>query len=214
MIQPMIEYYAKRAHEYEKLYHRPERQDDLNRLVAAVRDALTGCSILEIACGTGYWTYHLSTVANHILATDINEEVLAIARAKKYARPNVKFDRRDLNHLHEFAGRFNAGFGGFIWSHFLLNELPVFLDDFHRLFKPGSRVVFLDNCYVEGSSTPIAFYDPDGNSYQHRALEDGSIHTVVKNFPTETFMHDLLGSRVKEFRWQTFHYFWMLSYTL
>lgn len=214
MNQEMITYYAKRAHEYEKLYHRPERQDDLNRLIAEVQRVLSGRSVLEIACGTGYWTYRLSPVVERILSTDINEEVIAIARSKSYSKNNVVFEQRDLNNLSEFAGQFSAGFGGFIWSHFLLNELPDFLDDFHALFKPGSRMVFLDNCYVEGSSTPIAFHDPDGNSYQHRTLEDGSIHTVVKNFPTETFVRDLLQSRAKEIHWQTFRYFWLLSYTL
>ncbi|MBX7153064.1 class I SAM-dependent methyltransferase [bacterium] len=210
----MIDYYAKRAHEYEKLYHRPERQEDLNRLIAGVQQSLAGRSILEIACGTGYWTYQLSMVAKRILATDINEEVLAVARAKDYAHHNVEFFQRDLNNLNEFAAQFDSGFGGFIWSHFLLKELPAFLESFHRLFKSGSRMVFLDNCYVEGSSTPIAFHDSDGNSYQQRKLEDGSIHTVVKNFPSEAFVRQLLQSSAKEIRWQTFHYFWMLSYTL
>jgi hypothetical protein len=44
-------------------------------------------------------------------------------------------------------------------------------------------VVFLDNRFVPGSSTPIAESDAEGNTYQVRTLADGSTHRVLKNFP-------------------------------
>ena len=46
--------------------------------------------------------------------------------------------------------------------------------------------MFLDNNYVEGSSTPIARRDSDGNTFQKRTLEDGAEFEVLKNFPTGT----------------------------
>jgi hypothetical protein len=34
------------------------------------------------------------------------------------------------------------------------------------------------------SNTPISRRDADGNTYQRRTLDDGSVHEVLKNFPT------------------------------
>ena len=59
----------------------------------------------------------------------------------------------------------------------------MFLDDLRRRLGEGARLVFVDNRYVDGSSTPIEERDSSGNSYQIRTLEDGSRHRVLKNFP-------------------------------
>lgn len=47
-------YYAARAAEYERIYDKPERQAELQRLRALIPAYLAGRSVLEIACGTGY----------------------------------------------------------------------------------------------------------------------------------------------------------------
>jgi demethylmenaquinone methyltransferase/2-methoxy-6-polyprenyl-1,4-benzoquinol methylase len=63
-------------------------------------------------------------------------------------------------------------------------RLDEFLQGLHRTLAPGAPVLFADNRYVPGSSTPIARTDAAGNSYQLRKLVDGSEHEVLKNFPT------------------------------
>lgn len=49
-------YYARRAVEYEAIYAQPERQADLRTLEAALPACFSGRSVLEVACGTGWWT--------------------------------------------------------------------------------------------------------------------------------------------------------------
>ena len=80
----LVDYYAKRANEYERIYQKPERQKDLANLRKLFRQAFAGHSVLEIACGTGYWTQVVAETAKSITATDINDDVLQIARAKNY----------------------------------------------------------------------------------------------------------------------------------
>ena len=55
-----------------------------------------GKEVLEIACGTGYWTPFLASGAASVLATDINEEVIAIAHQKTFEQENVSFKVEDL----------------------------------------------------------------------------------------------------------------------
>ena len=78
----MRAYYAQRAGYYERVYHKPERQTDLRAMEAWLPTQFAGRRVLEIACGTGWWTPHGARDAAHWLATDINEEPLAVARSK------------------------------------------------------------------------------------------------------------------------------------
>ena len=48
--QNLKSYYAHRAHEYERIYHKPERQQDLANLELLLPQLLAGRNVLEIAC--------------------------------------------------------------------------------------------------------------------------------------------------------------------
>ncbi|MSQ63051.1 MAG: class I SAM-dependent methyltransferase [Betaproteobacteria bacterium] len=78
-------YYARRAAEYERIYAKPERQADLGALRARFGKLFAGKRVLELACGTGYWTDVFAAQAAQVTALDLNDEVLEIARLKKNA---------------------------------------------------------------------------------------------------------------------------------
>ena len=208
------DYYARRAGEYEKIFAKPERQPDLASLRALLDGRFAGRDVLEVACGTGYWTPLISGSARSVLATDINEEVLDIARHKAYPNHNVEFRIADAYTLANVTGRFSAGFAGFWWSHIPKQRLSHFLDCFHSKLLPGARVVFLDNNYVERSNTPIARRDSDDNTFQKRKLEDGAEFEVLKNFPTETELRASVTARADDVEVIQFNYYWCLRYTL
>ena len=86
-------YYAARANEYERIYYKPERQTDLARLRELIPAYFAGRRVLEIACGTGYWTQFIAQRALKVTATDINPETLAVARAKDIPAGRVEFGR-------------------------------------------------------------------------------------------------------------------------
>lgn len=206
----MVDYYAERAREYERIYHKPERQDDLRQLRDFVADTFRGLAVLEVACGTGYWTEVLARSANSVLATDINESVLAIAREKQLG-VNITFREADAYAL-PVSRQFNAVLSAFWWSHIPRSELRAFLLGLHSVLCPGARVVFIDNAYVEGSSTPISRRDENGDTYQIRRLDDGSIHEVRKNFPTEVHLRETVQEVATEVQVQFLKYYWILSY--
>jgi demethylmenaquinone methyltransferase/2-methoxy-6-polyprenyl-1,4-benzoquinol methylase len=207
------DYYARRAGEYEKIFAKPERQPDLAGLRTLLPGLFAGRDVLEVACGTSYWTPLISGSARSILATDINEEVLEIARRKTYPNHNVAFQIADAYTLANVSGRFSAGFAGFWWSHISKQRLSHFLDCFHSKLCPGASAVFLDNNYVEGSSTPIARRDSDGNTYQKRKLEDGAEFEVLKNFPTGTELRASVSPLAGDVEVTQFKYYWCLRYT-
>ncbi|MEA3209528.1 MAG: hypothetical protein QOE70_2585 [Chthoniobacter sp.] len=209
----MLDYYSRRAAEYERIYHKPERQADLARLREHLRALLTGRRVLEVACGTGYWTAALADVALSITATDASEEVLEVARAKQLDR-RVTYRRADAWRTGELAGDFDAGLAAFWWSHVPRQKLAPFLAGFHAALKPGARVVFTDNRFVAGSSTSISRTDDAGNTYQLRRLDDGSTHEVLKNFPTRTELLTFAGEHGCNADVVELEHFWCLTYDL
>lgn len=214
--QDMARYYAQRAAYYERVYFKPERQADLRAMEAWLAAPFAGREVLELACGTGWWTPHGARRARHWLATDLNEETLAVARAKPGLPPAVAFAELDAYTL---AGlppdqRFSAAFTGCWWSHVPLPRLPGWLATLHGVLAPGARVVMLDNSFVQTSSTPIHRQDDDGNTYQWRVLDDGSRFEVVKNFPTLAQASALLGPRARHVTWHAWEHYWALEYEL
>jgi ubiquinone/menaquinone biosynthesis C-methylase UbiE len=207
----MRDYYARRAAEYERIYAKPERQGDLHKMEAWLPGCFAGRNVLEVACGTGWWTQFAARNATRWLATDINEETLAIARSKLLPG-NVQLRNADAYAPGGIDGAFDAAFAGFWWSHVPLARLPSWLDTLYAKLQPGARVVFIDNLYVEGSSTPLSRRDADGNTYQQRTLDDGSAHEVLKNFPTREEALAVIGPRAHNAQWQQWMHYWALSY--
>ena len=210
----MEAYYARRAREYEKIYDKPERQADLARLREDIPALFRGQRVLEIACGTGYWTPLIAEAASSVLAVDFSDETLQVARAKAYPKGNVVFQQGDAYALPAWPERFSASYAGFWWSHVPLERLDAFLAGLHARLAPEARVAFMDNLYVEGSSTPLARKDAAGNTYQERRLADGSRHEVLKNFPEPGELEARLGRAGTEVKVTRYEYYWLATYRI
>jgi len=152
--ESMRAYYAQRAASYERIYFKPERQADLRAMEAWLPGPFAGREVLEIACGTGWWTPYGARDARSWLATDLNPETLALARAK--ALPDsVGFATVDAYTLAGLGPQqFDAAFAGCWWSHVPLAHLPQWLALLH------SRQ-YAAHCLRE---------DSDGNARRRRRL--------------------------------------------
>ena len=208
----MIDYYGRRAEEYEQIYKKPERQTDLIQLDRWLCNQLRQKKILEVACGTGYWTYILATIASSIVAVDASPEVLRIAESKTYPPERVRFQQADAYHLEDVQGSFDAVFAGFWWSHVPLAEHDTFLTGLHHRLGRGHLVVMVDNRFVQGSSTPISRKDAGGDTYQIRILRDGTHHEVVKNFPSRLELETVFGKHGAQLQILELEYYWAVRY--
>jgi len=208
----LAEYYAKRAHEYERFYDKPERQADLSLLRKRVAGMCAGRRVLEVACGTGWWTEVLAPAAGQVTALDVNEEVLQIARDKPLPAGRVEFLCADAYALPELGRRHDLLFAAFWWSHVPLARLDEFLAGCVRAVAPGALLAFLDGRYVEGSSTPLSRHDAEGNTYQTRTLEDGSVHEVLKNYPGESELIQRAARQGWGANVELLPYHWLLTF--
>jgi demethylmenaquinone methyltransferase/2-methoxy-6-polyprenyl-1,4-benzoquinol methylase len=212
---PQLEkYYAKRASEYEQIYEKAERQDELEWLRRRIPELFAGRTVLEVACGTGYWTQFIARTAKKVHACDINEAVLEIAREKPIAPGKVEFSKADAVTLENVPAGCDAAFAGFWWSHVKKPDIAQFVTRLAARLEPGSVVAILDNTFSEGSSTPVSRTDAEGNTYQMRKLANGESFEVLKNFPTPDELAAAVRGVAREAHLESVTYYWLLVFTL
>jgi 2-polyprenyl-3-methyl-5-hydroxy-6-metoxy-1,4-benzoquinol methylase len=206
----MREYYAARAPIYDEVYLRPERQADLDELRRRIPAWFAGRKVLEVACGTGWWTQFIAPVTARMTATDAVAEPLAFARL----RPDVErvtFALADAFALPATLGSFDAAFAGLWLSHVPRERLRGFLAGLPARRVQGARVVLIDNTEAQCDRLPIVERDAHGNTYQLRTLPDGTTHRVLKNFPSEAELRstvDGIGANAQYWRGAHFWAFW------
>lgn len=208
----MQDYYDARLSEYDEVYLKPERQEDLKHLHGAVKRYVKDQVVFELACGTGYWTAIGSESAKRIFATDLSESAIAVAQRRRYACP-VQFAVADALHLQETPAA-DVTMAMFWWSHVPKQNLEEFLLGLRAGGRARTSILFVDNRFVPESSTPISRTDSCGNTYQLRKLRDGSSHEVLKNFPTGAQISTALSLVGDSVEVTETHYYWVAKATL
>lgn len=212
MNQNLTSYYNERAKEYDKVYQIPEEQEDLSKASAIFQQIFKNKTVLEIACGTGYWTAEISKTATSVFASDINEAVIDIAKTRNFQK-NITFEVVDMNELITDV-KFDGLFGGFIWSHILLQDLDGFLLKIKDLIVDKGDIVFIDSKPINGTSHDkrrITSIDSFGNTFQTRQLENGNTYEVLKNFPSNDFLIDKLALIATDIKIMELDYYWIAT---
>lgn len=193
MSADLVDYYRRKAPEYEAIYFRPdaERLFQLEEFARALRSWLVGREVLEVAAGTGWWTVHAAAVARSMTATDINEEPLAIAKMKPLE--NVRFEIAEAFHLDRLQGRFDGFLACFWLSHVSRNCLREWLSHVHGRLEPGSRVFMGDNAFTPDFGGEFVEEPGNPDTYRIRTWKDGSRHKVLKNYYSDEEFRDLLA---------------------
>ena len=177
-------YYNERASVFDETsgYTNPEAEKLREPIKARFRETFRGCKVLEIACGSGYWTAVIAETADSVLAIDNNRSLLEQARKRCLHQPNARFRIADAYTLEGVPGGFNAAFGHGWWSHIPKKNIKTFLTALHSKLTPGALVLFNDQLPYGG------FYrkqDADGNTIEQRILPNARSFMIVKNFPDE-----------------------------
>ncbi|MFD0675668.1 MULTISPECIES: class I SAM-dependent methyltransferase [unclassified Paenibacillus] len=209
-------YYGLRAAEYERIYHRdePDYQNELLLIAKAMKDALVDRTVLEIACGTGYWTQIAAEAVKHITGTDIRPEVLQISEAKQIPQNKASFLIGNAYELDSIPGVFNGALANFWFSHIPKNKLDDFLTGLHKRLGPGANVFMADNVYVSGRGGELVYKEDCEDTFKLRELVDGSKHEIVKNYYSKEELYDIFNPMAKQLKVFAGNSFWYVSYTI
>lgn len=186
IVREMNEYYRVRApwHDGYMNYTDNARMEELLApVIAFIEPFVAARDVLEVACGTGNWTQVLARRARSVLATDINESMVAIARSKPYASDAVSFRVDDAYGMAAIPDGFTASFAADWWSHVPVSMLRPFLELVHSKLVPGSHVVFVGMLPRDHPDLTPYRQDEEANLIHRRRLPNGREFDVLKNFP-------------------------------
>ena len=140
LVDDVTRYYAKRAPVYDETagYTDPEAEQLRVPIKARYQDMFRDHTVLEIACGTGYWTPTIAEVATSVLAVDINPSLISQAEDRCKNLPNVTFQVADAYTLAGVPAGFSAALGIWWWSHVPRERLAAFLAALHSKLQSGA----------------------------------------------------------------------------
>ncbi|HEX4653063.1 MAG TPA: class I SAM-dependent methyltransferase [Candidatus Udaeobacter sp.] len=99
-----------------------------------------GMSVLELGCGTGYFTRELARSGAEIVAIDVSPELLETARVSSSA-PNVRYEIQNAYDLSYTDAAFDSVVGSSVLHHL---EIQQALREIFRVLKPGGRISFTE----------------------------------------------------------------------
>ena len=186
----LIRYYSARAPEYEEIYERPERQRDLVRLRRILTD-LTSCErVLELACGTGFWTRVMARSASAVHAVDASYESVEIARGNQFRRQVVQpYSNYLAGRVHKDWNKGNTSLGGMLTSTHRWIDDPAlaFLPrdaltggvDFVQYFANRSWTLQAKGVVSQVTGDPEAILDLQTNPVHYFQRPDAHIQSML-----------------------------------
>jgi SAM-dependent methyltransferase len=182
----MKQYYDRLAYEYEENEaSRKEPAEDLPGLLHAI-SVLPPARVLDVACGTGFFTQHLGS---EVTGLDQSEAMLKVARGRV---PWAEFVRGDAFQMPFMDRFFNRVFASFFYGLLPLEDRGRFLEEARRV---GEELILVE-------PTPEWVANGREEGWEERHLSDGSQYEIYRRyFTAETFAEELDGRILFAGRW-------------
>jgi len=97
---------------------------------------------VEFGCGTGYFTGAIAGQARHVMATDLSDEMLEVARTQLGGFQNVTIQKADCANTDFPAGGFDTVLMANL-IHVLEDPVPC-LRESHRILQSGGLLILVD----------------------------------------------------------------------
>jgi len=174
--------------------------------------SLRGLHVLEVACGTGFWTGIVAREAAHIVALDISPRALAVARSRALSPGVVEFGVHDAYDLASVQGTYDAGLANFWLSHVPRTRLDGFLGGLHGRLGTGSVVFMADNVYVPGVGGTLLVKRGVEDSFKLRRMPGGGMVEVVENYYDEGSLRSMLEPCADDLHIDVGKCYWWVRY--
>jgi ubiquinone/menaquinone biosynthesis C-methylase UbiE len=144
-----------------------------------------GMTVLELGCGTGYFTRELARSGADIIAIDVSPDLLEIARANSPA-PNVHYQIQNAYALSYSDAAFDSVVGSSVLHHLDIEEA---LREIYRVLKPGGTI-----CFTEPNMLNPQIAIQKNVPWVKRKLRDSPDETAFFRWPLRRLL-DVTGYR-------------------
>jgi ubiquinone/menaquinone biosynthesis C-methylase UbiE len=172
----------------------------------AIIDRLSGerdlGELIELGCGAGFYTKVLAANASHVMATDLSDEMLAVARTQLKDLQNVTVAKADCEKTAFPDGKFSSVFMANL-IHIIENPLKT-LQESHRILKNGGLLLIVNHTgygmkWFEIMKMGIRFLRRWGKPppYSKSKLSPDELRSLVESAGFKVEEVQLIGDRSK-----------------
>jgi ubiquinone/menaquinone biosynthesis C-methylase UbiE len=98
--------------------------------------------LIELGCGTGLYTKALAPNASHVMATDLSDEMLAVAKKQLKDLRNITVEKADCEKTDFPGGKFDSVFMANLIH--IIETPPTTLQEAYRILKDGGLLLIMD----------------------------------------------------------------------
>lgn len=157
--------------------------------------------LIEFGCGSGFFTKDIAANASHVMATDLSDEMLAMARTQLQDLQNVTVEKANCEKTDFPEGKFNSVFMANL-VHVIENP-SIALQESYRILKDGGLLLVISYTpygvkWFEKIKMGIRFLRKWGKppSY-HRNLSPDELCSLVESAGFKVEEVQLMGDKVK-----------------
>jgi ubiquinone/menaquinone biosynthesis C-methylase UbiE len=172
----------------------------------AIIDRLSGerdlGELIELGCGAGFYTKVLAANASHVMATDLSDEMLAVARTQLKDLQNVTVAKADCEKTAFPDGKFSSVFMANL-IHIIENPLKT-LQESYRILKNGGLLLIVNHTgygmkWFEIMKMGIRFLRRWGKPppYSKSKLSPDELRSLVESAGFKVEEVQLIGDRSK-----------------
>ncbi len=185
--QAIADTFGRAAKTYDQ--HAEFQRDVGHRLLARLPSSLVGAHVLDLGCGTGYFSQQLAMRGAKVTCADLSADMLQQANVRCQGQSKVDFQQADAEQLPFENHTFDIVFSSLAlqWC----DDLSVPLKEIKRVTKPGGSCLF--STLAEGSLFELANAWAEIDSYQHvnQFLSEKAIKIALAQSGCHNYQLDL-----------------------
>ena len=158
--------------------------------------------VIEFGCGSGYFTKAIAKNAKHVIATDLSDEMLEMARIQLKEFQNISIQGANCEATSFPSERFDTVFMANL-IHVLVNPIKV-LQESHQILRNGGLLLIVDftaysMSWFEKMKLGIRYLRKWGMPprYARNNLSPGEITSFLENVDFKVEEVQLIGDRTK-----------------
>jgi ubiquinone/menaquinone biosynthesis C-methylase UbiE len=208
------DYYSKRAKEYDSIYERniPARLKEQDFIGNEIQSLFLNKTVLEIACGTGFWTKYLIGISPHVVACDISPQMLEIAQ-HKITDSSFQFLIGDAYNPPKSMS-YTGAMAHFWFSHVPKNRIASFLSSLHAVVEKNSPIMFVDNMYRSELGGKLIHKDGNKDTWKQRISHNQERFDIIKNYYTKKNLVRIFSPYTDNLSVSCLSHFWIVKYNL
>jgi len=201
-IEHKEEYWSKFAYTYDEDQEYVVGKTILQAIIKRLsREGDLG-EVVEFGCGTGYFTKEIAKKASHVIATDLSDEMLEMARIQLKEFRNITIQKANCEDTSFPSGRFDNVFMANL-IHVVGNPTKA-LQESHQILRNGGLLLIVDFTgygmnWFEKMKLGIRYLKKWGMPprYAQNNLSPDDLASFVENVDFRVEKVQLIGDRTK-----------------